>query len=269
MGPHSAAGRVSKPSTVTAGVSAHPTRSYVANVRSARRAKCKRRAAAESFIAKSWSSAGSTRDMSSDRVKPLVCSGSMGDRVKPSGNRLRSRCRGARFNGPLPEPRPKERTISLNSFKSCNFFRSFSISSHPVTCHKPLDKSNPSGPSVKSFKSKPSNAFEAFSSLSTAGSHCSLKSSIIFSTISFFSFSFCFSSSSAFDEAFSEESFDSMFISISSTSVSSFPSPSPLDPPPLVSPFGSPSSWLSSFPDPLPSGFISSSSFGSCSPPLL
>ena len=207
--------------------------------------------------------------MSSERVKPLVCSGSMGDRVKPSGNRLRSRCRGARFNGPLPEPRPKERTMSLSSFKSCNFFRNFSISSQPVTCHNPLDKSNPSGPSVKSFKSKPSNAFEAFSSLSTAGSHCSLKSSIIFSTISLFCFSFSFRFSSAFDDASLSFSFDSMFISMSSTSVSSFPSPSPLEPSPLVSPLGSPSSWLVSSPAPLPSGFISSSSFGSCSPPLL
>ena len=188
IGPHSAAGRVSKPSTVTAGSSDHPTRSYDSKVRSARRAKCKRRACGR-LEASSTISLGIMRDKSSERHKPDVCSGSIGLRTRPMGNPWRSLCRGARRKGPRPLPRPKLRTMSRNSFKSCSFLRSESSSFHPVCCHRPRVRSKPSGPSARSSKSNPSNALAALSSLSIAGSHCSLNSSMSRETISlFFSF---------------------------------------------------------------------------------
>eukprot|EP00982_Pelagococcus_subviridis_P017606 31551-Pelagococcus_subviridis.AAC.6 len=75
IGPHSAAGRISVPSVVTAGSSDHPTRSYDSSVRSIRRAKCSSRAGRDPF-AMSAISDGSILEMSSLRQSPLVSSGS-------------------------------------------------------------------------------------------------------------------------------------------------------------------------------------------------
>mmetsp|Transcript_36973 Transcript_36973/g.80545 ORF Transcript_36973/g.80545 Transcript_36973/m.80545 type:complete len:210 (-) Transcript_36973:1126-1755(-) len=181
MGPRVALGRTSVRASTRVVSSTHPARSYVSSVRSANLALS--RSCMGRGPASREASEGTMRERSPERVSPRVSLGSKVDRTTPIGRRGASACAGARRSGPLPEPRPSSRMRSRSSLRSASFLRSASSSSHPLCCHSPLARSKPSGPSIS--WSSPLNAFSAVSRLSMAGSHCSLKSSISFSAISF------------------------------------------------------------------------------------